>query len=65
MAVEGDLEEMAREKLGCEKKTSYVIWSYSESVINPLPFTIFARVLFRENVFTESLPSNGSMRHNM
>jgi hypothetical protein len=27
---------MARKKLGCEKKTSYVILSYSESIINPL-----------------------------
>jgi hypothetical protein len=28
---------MAREKLDCEKKTSCVIWSYSVTVINPLP----------------------------
>jgi hypothetical protein len=37
MAVEGDWEEMARNELGCEKETSYVIWSDSETVINPLP----------------------------
>jgi hypothetical protein len=36
MAVEGDLEEMARKKLGCENKTSCVILSDSETVINPL-----------------------------
>jgi hypothetical protein len=28
---------MARKKLGGEKKTSYVILSDSETVINPLP----------------------------
>jgi hypothetical protein len=36
MAVEGDCEEMARKELGCEK-TSCVIGSDSETVINPLP----------------------------
>jgi hypothetical protein len=28
---------MARKESGCEKKTSYVISSYNETVINPLP----------------------------
>jgi hypothetical protein len=36
MAVEGDWEEMARKELGCEKKTSCVIWGDSETFINPL-----------------------------
>jgi hypothetical protein len=39
MAVEGDREEMARKELGGDKKTSYVIWNYSETAINP-----FARI---------------------
>jgi hypothetical protein len=37
LAAGGDSEEMARKELDCDKKTSFVIWSDSESVINPLP----------------------------
>jgi hypothetical protein len=37
MAVEGDWEEMARNELDCTKKILCVSWSYSETVINPLP----------------------------
>jgi hypothetical protein len=37
MAVEGDWEEMVRNELGGAKKTSYVIWSDSETAINSLP----------------------------
>jgi hypothetical protein len=37
MAVEDDLEEMARNELHCAKKTSPVILSDTETVINPLP----------------------------
>jgi hypothetical protein len=37
MAVEGDWEEMARKELDYDNDTSYVIWSYSGTIINPLP----------------------------
>jgi hypothetical protein len=37
MVVEGNWEEIARNKLDCAKMTSCVIWSYSETIINPLP----------------------------
>jgi hypothetical protein len=37
MAVEGDWEEVARKELGDAKETLYVIWSYCEKVIDPLP----------------------------
>jgi hypothetical protein len=37
VAVEGDCEEKARKELEIGKKTSFVIFSYSEKVINPLP----------------------------
>jgi hypothetical protein len=33
MTVEGEWEETTRKELGCVKNT----WSYSETVINPLP----------------------------
>jgi hypothetical protein len=31
MAVEGDLEEIARKELGCYEKASHVIWNDSET----------------------------------
>jgi hypothetical protein len=37
MADEGDWQEMERRELDGAKKTSRVIWSYSETMINPLP----------------------------
>jgi hypothetical protein len=33
----GDWEEMVRKELDAAKNTSYVTWSDSETVINPLP----------------------------
>jgi hypothetical protein len=37
VAIQGDWEEMGRKDLGGEKNSSCVIWSDSETVINPLP----------------------------
>jgi hypothetical protein len=37
MADLGDLEKMARKETEYDTKTSCVIWSYSETVTNPLP----------------------------
>jgi hypothetical protein len=37
MAVQGDWEQMAKKELDCAKKTSHMIWSDSETVINLLP----------------------------
>jgi hypothetical protein len=36
MSDEGDWEEIAGKELDSAKKTSYVSWSVSETVINPL-----------------------------
>jgi hypothetical protein len=36
MTVQGNWEEMARKESDGVKKTSCVVWSYSETVINPL-----------------------------
>jgi hypothetical protein len=35
--LKNNLEETTRKELDYAKKTSYVIWSYSETVMNPLP----------------------------
>jgi hypothetical protein len=37
LAVEDNWEEIARKESGGVKKTSFVTWSYSETVITPLP----------------------------
>jgi hypothetical protein len=37
MAVEGHSEEIARNKFGCAKKTSCVISSGGDRVMNPFP----------------------------
>jgi hypothetical protein len=37
MAVEDDWEEMSKKEVGVAKKTSCVILSDSDTVINPLP----------------------------
>jgi hypothetical protein len=37
MSDKGDWEEIAKKELDCDMNSSRVIWSYSETVINPLP----------------------------